>query len=268
MRNAIVLFVLSSTAVSVSNPGCACGELCDAALREQRIAREVETARYESALASLREQLELERREKRDVQLGLANLRAVCPQVTGFDSTPPAEITSAEMTARQLSSDPMAANFHQARFGTALDQSFPHPAVELGSEVPVIIAPRGPGGIKAGERWLLQDGVEHRACSKAEANAVLLSPDPVSTVVRMFDTNPSCAMCIVPCADKKSNADAIVCIQSCQHQNENRCDPSTGLQRLAPLISNATLGDRDSLLHMILLAESDCKSSPPCAHTA
>ena len=253
---AICFFVLATPAVSASNPDCACGELCDAALRDQRIEWEVETAKYESALAALRDQLELERREKLDVQLRHANLRAVCRHVTGLDSTP-----RPEMMARPLSSDSRAANFHQARSETALGSSFPHPAVELGSILPVI-APKGPGRIKAGERWLLQ-GVEDRACSKAEANAVLLSPDPVSTVVRMFDTNPSCAMCIVPCADKKSNADAIVCMQSCQHQNENRCDPSTGLQRIAPLISNATLGDRDSLLHMILLAESDCKKLPP-----
>jgi hypothetical protein len=45
---------------------------------------------------------------------------------------------------------------------------------------------------------------------------------------------------------------------NCQHQSENRCDSSTGLARIAPMIDAASLYDRDSLLRLLHAAKADC----------
>ncbi len=87
--------------------------------------------------------------------------------------------------------------------------------------------------------------------------------DPVQAWLGIFGTNPSCATCIISCVERKGVASALACIQSCQHQAENRCDASTGLLRLAPLVGSAALDNRDSLVRLVLSAESDCKPPPP-----
>jgi hypothetical protein len=45
-------------------------------------------------------------------------------------------------------------------------------------------------------------------------------------------------------------------IQSCTHQEENRCDASTGLSRIVSLIPLASIHDRDSIFRMIDVVEA------------
>jgi hypothetical protein len=227
---------------------------CTADLHEQRFI-------YESKLASLRQQLESAHQETREARTQLESLRATCcaqcPRVVDQD-------------AGVVTGPPSNQSVHDGADGLGRGLRLPgstsswpvaentQPVAEkaVSSSLDRVSSPRLQNKRGAVGRSLLQS--EGRACSKAEAQAVLSAADPIPVVMQMMGTNPSCAMCIITrCAEAKG-ADSVVCLQSCQHQQENRCDESTGLQRLAPLLSNVSLDDRDSLVRLLLLAESDC----------
>ena len=214
---------------------------CEAALHDQRVV-------YESQLASLRQQLQLAGLENREARAQLVSLRARCSGVMEQDAQvvtgPPSNQSVPEGADRlghglrllESSSSGLAAekthskarNFSSIYSSSRERLSTPRPQIS-----------RGVVG-----RSLLQ--AEDRACSKAEAQAVLQAADPIPVVMEMFGTNPSCATCFISCGVQCKKADAFACVQSCQHQAENRCDASTGLLRLAPLVDSAALDDRDS----------------------
>jgi hypothetical protein len=69
-------------------------------------------------------------------------------------------------------------------------------------------------GASTSARTLLQDvSPAEPACSMDELMAV--QADPAAAVVGLFTTNPSCAMCLVPCG---SAADAVSCAMGCLKQ--------------------------------------------------
>jgi hypothetical protein len=230
---------------------------CEAALHEQR-------SIYESKLASLRQQLESASRENCENRTQLASLRAASSHVVDQD----ADVATGPPSNQSVpdGADSLGLGLRLlGRSSSVADTS--HSVVRNRSsslEQASNIQPQNARG--AVGRSLLQAELEDRACSKAEAHAVLSAAvDPMPIVMGLMGTNPSCALCIIGCVGKKT-FDAVVCVHSCQHQRENVCDKSTGLERLTPLISNASLGDRDSLVRLILLAESDCtpRSSYGC----
>ncbi len=69
-------------------------------------------------------------------------------------------------------------------------------------------------GASTSARTLLQDASPvEPACLMEELMAV--QADPMGAVVGLFTTNPSCAMCLVPCG---SAADAVSCAMGCLKQ--------------------------------------------------
>jgi hypothetical protein len=104
-------------------------------------------------------------------------------------------------------------------------------------------------------RLLLQGDPSDKACSKAEVQQVLLASDPTPVVMAMLGTNAACALCIIPCA-AATLPDLLPCFFGCQHQRENRCDSTTGLERVAPLIQRATIHDRSSVIALLEVAEA------------
>ena len=228
---------------------------CTADLHEQRFI-------YESKLASLRQQLESAHQETREARTQLESLRATCcaqcPRVVDQD-------------AGVVTGPPSNQSVHDGADGLGRGLRLPgstsswpvaentQPVAEnaVSSSLDRVSSPRPQNKRGVVGRSLLQS--EGRACSKAEAQAVLsAAADPIPVVMQMMGTNPSCATCIISRCVEAKGADSVMCLQSCQHQQENRCDESTGLQRLAPLLSNVSLDDRDSLVRLLLLAESDC----------
>ena len=228
---------------------------CTADLHEQRFI-------YESKLASLRQQLESAHQETREARTQLESLRATCcaqcPRVVDQD-------------AGVVTGPPSNQSVHDGADGLGRGLRLPgstsswpvaentQPVAEnaVSSSLDRVSSPRPQNTRGAVGRSLLQS--EGRACSKAEAQAVLsAAADPIPVVMQMMGTNPSCATCIITRCVEAKGADSVMCLQSCQHQQENRCDESTGLQRLAPLLSNVSLDDRDSLVRLLLMAESDC----------
>jgi hypothetical protein len=231
---------------------------CEAALHEQR-------SIYESKLASLRQQLESANCEDCEARTHLVSLRATSSRVVNQDADaatgPPSKQSVPDgadglglgLRLLGLSSSPQVADTTHSLVrnrSSSLDRASN-------------LRPQNAHG--AVGRSLLQAQLEDRACSKAEAHAVLSAAlDPIPIVMGIMGTNPSCAVCIIGCVEKKP-FDAVVCVHSCLDQRENVCNKSTGLERLTPLISNASLGDRDSLVRLMLVAESDCtpRSSSP-----
>ena len=229
---------------------------CEAALHDQRVI-------YESQLASLRRQLQSAGRENREARAQLVSLRARCSRVMDQD---------AQVVTGRPSNQSVPEGADGLGHGIRLLESFlsglaaENTHSEARNLSSIYISSRDrvsspPPQIARGvvSRSLLQ--AEDRACSKLEAQAVLQAADPIPVVTEMFNTNPSCATCIISCAMKKGSG-VIFCLHGCQHQAENRCDASTGLLRLAPLVGSAALDNRDSLVRLLLSAESDCKLLP------
>jgi hypothetical protein len=255
---ALSLLFLMLTASAAGGQADGARGACEAALHDQRVI-------YESQLASLRRQLQSAGRENREARAQLVSLRARCSRVMDQDAQvvtgPPSSQSVPDgadglghgLRLLESSSSSLAAeNTHSvARNLTSIYSA----SRDLVSSPRPQIA-RGVVG-----RALLQ--AEDRACSKVEAQAVLQAADPIPVVMEMlFGTNPSCATCFISCGVQSKKADAFACVQSCQHQAENRCDASTGLSRLAPLVGSAALDNRDSLVRLMLSAESDCNLLP------
>ena len=138
MRRAIFLALTSLFARSAS-----ASDVCEAALHEERNARKVDAVRYESALASLRSQLDLERRVNH-------NLRAACAHMIE--------------PHRPLASESKAAGFRRADPRTRTPGS---------SFAARRAAATEQNGFGAEAHLQAVSGSEDRACSKAEAYTVL-----------------------------------------------------------------------------------------------
>jgi hypothetical protein len=111
---------------------------------------------------------------------------------------------------------------------------------------------------RSAARSLLQaDASAAQPCSKDDVRGMLAAADPQPFVLGLMATNPSCGLCIVACAGKPM-PDLVTCVLACEDQRGYRCDNSTGLARIEPLINTTTLGDRESIANLLLLAEADC----------
>jgi len=81
-------------------------------------------------------------------------------------------------------------------------------------------------------------------------------------VLSLMSTSTDCALCIAPCASSPL-PDALMCMNSCLHQNENRCDGPTEVAHIQTLITRATLHNRSSLLDMMEQVSSFCARPLP-----
>ena len=80
-------------------------------------------------------------------------------------------------------------------------------------------------------------------------------------------TNTLCAMCILQRVSTPI-PDILLEIQSCMHQEENRCDASTGLSRIVSLIPLASIHDRDSIFRMIDVVEAGTSNAAASLYQA
>jgi hypothetical protein len=111
-------------------------------------------------------------------------------------------------------------------------------------------------------------GGSEKRCSKAELQALTDAPDPVAAVMAMLQTNPACALCVVPCRSQ-SQAGGVQrglygarCIWGCASQDENACREPTGLGAMRPLIDRAALHDRETILRLLELADAEYAAGP------
>jgi hypothetical protein len=114
------------------------------------------------------------------------------------------------------------------------------------------------------QAWLPNEagsiGESKMPCSKTELLTLIEAADPVPVAMAMLQTNPGCAMCVIPCRSKAGEQLGLYggqCIYSCAHQNENACSELTGLSSMRPFIEKATLHDRDSLTRLLELADAE-----------
>ena len=106
-------------------------------------------------------------------------------------------------------------------------------------------------------RALLRSGSSTLYCSKSLVRSVLdaTEKERVSMITQLLPTNPECARCIMS-AGSMPFPDKILGIHGCQHQEENRCDETTGLSRIVPLIPLASVHDSASLIRMIDIVDA------------
>ena len=71
-------------------------------------------------------------------------------------------------------------------------------------------------GASTSARTLLQESPAEPSCSMEELMAV--QADPTAAVVGLFTTNPSCAICLVPCGSAVDAVDAVSCAMGCLKQ--------------------------------------------------
>ena len=253
---ALSLLFLMLTACAAGGQADGALGACEAALHDQRVI-------YESQLASLQQQLQSVGRENREARAQLVSLRARCSRVMEQDAqvvTGPPSNQSVPNGADGLGHGLRL--LESSSFGLAAENAHSEArnlSSIYSSSRDLVSSPRPQIARGVVGRSLLQ--AEDRACSKAEAQAVLQAADPIPVVTEMLVTNPSCATCIIACAMKKGFG-VVFCLHGCQHQAENRCGASTGLLRLSPLVGSAALDNRDSLVRLLLSAESDCKLLP------
>jgi hypothetical protein len=106
-------------------------------------------------------------------------------------------------------------------------------------------------------RELLRSSTAPPPCSKEEMRTVLnASPQSRAGAVKdLLVRNTLCGTCILERASAPI-PDILLEIQSCTHQEENRCDASTGLSRIVSLIPLASIHDRDSIFRMVDVVEA------------
>ena len=106
-------------------------------------------------------------------------------------------------------------------------------------------------------RELLRSTTAPPPCSKEEMRTVLnASPQSRAGAVKdLLMTNTPCGMCILERASAPI-PDILLEIQRCSHQEENRCDASTGLSRIVSLIPLASIHDRASIFRMVDVVEA------------
>ena len=96
-------------------------------------------------------------------------------------------------------------------------------------------------------------------CSKAEIAIIVgtAAADRVDATMRLLGSNPACASCLIT-ASQAVYPELLYEVHACMHQNENVCTDSTGLARVAPLLQNVSLQNRESVIAMLAVAEADC----------
>ena len=118
-------------------------------------------------------------------------------------------------------------------------------------------APRPTVPVSGARRELLRSITAPPACSKEEMRTVLnASPQSRAGAVKdLLVRNTLCGMCILERVSAPI-PDILLEIQSCTHQEENRCDASTGLSRIMSLIPLTSIHDRDSIFRMVDVVEA------------
>ena len=133
--------------------------------------------------------------------------------------------------------------------------------------------PRPAVPVSAAGRELLRSTTAPPPCSKKEVRTVLnASPQSRAGAVKdavkdLLMTNTLCAMCILQRVSTPI-PDILLEIQSCMHQEENRCDASTGLSRIVSLIPLASIHDRDSIFRMIDVVEAGTSNAAASLYQA
>ena len=96
-------------------------------------------------------------------------------------------------------------------------------------------------------------------CSKAEIAIIVgtAAADRVDATMRLLESNPACASCLIT-ASQAVYPELLYEVHACMHQNENECTDSTGLARVAPLLQNVSLQNRESVIAMLAVAEANC----------
>jgi hypothetical protein len=92
------------------------------------------------------------------------------------------------------------------------------------------------------------------ALRQREASCASLPESRENAVKQILAANVECGLCILKFKSSPV-PDIIFDLQSCLHQDENRCD-ELGLSRIASLIPLASLHDRDSLGRIVELVEA------------
>jgi hypothetical protein len=105
-------------------------------------------------------------------------------------------------------------------------------------------------------RQLLRDTTQ-RHCSSAEIRTVLDSAPQsrADAVKQLLVTNAPCGLCILERVSIPL-PDILVAVQGCMHQEENRCDASTGLSRISSLIPLGSIHDRGFIVGLVEVVEA------------
>ena len=122
--------------------------------------------------------------------------------------------------------------------------------------------PRPAVPVSGAGRGLLRSTTAPPPCSKEEMRT-LLNTSPQSRLGAVMDLlarNTLCGTCILERASAPI-PDILLEIQSCAHQDENRCDASTGLARIVSLIPLASIHDRDSIFRMVDVVEAGASNA-------
>jgi hypothetical protein len=96
-----------------------------------------------------------------------------------------------------------------------------------------------------------------RPCSKSDIYAVVNAgkEEGANVITGMMSTNLECALCLIQ-ALTRPMPDGIMLAWACHHQEENRCNEATGLSRILPLLENATLSHRDTIVVLMTAVEA------------
>ena len=96
-----------------------------------------------------------------------------------------------------------------------------------------------------------------RQCSKSDIYAVWNAgkEEGANVITGMMSTNLECALCLIQ-ALTQPLPDGIMLAWACHHQEENRCNEATGLSRILPLLENATLSHRDTIVVLMTAVEA------------
>ena len=148
----------------------------------------------------------------------------------------------------------------QAQEINALRAGCAYPNAATPSDGPAPASVRSHGGARRLHQQSVEVGGEP-SCSSGEIKQVLGSAsDPAqltNIVAGFFETNLPCAMCPVQCSGTPM-PDVLLCAFGCMSQSGNRCDNSTGVDRITSMLPRAALDDRESILRLLERVEADC----------
>ena len=196
---------------------------------------------HEKAIRELRMQLDSRTAE-------LVRLRRTC-------TCSSASVEAPQQAGLSLPLRPSVGNDTGSGRGPKSDASA---AREIEQEVyQTLQVPRPAAPVSVAGRELLRSTMAPPPCSKEEMLTVLHAPPQsrAGAVRDLLMTNTLCGMCIIEHVSAPI-PDILLEIQSCTHQEENRCDASTGLSRIVSLIPLASIHDRDSIFRMVDVVEA------------
>jgi hypothetical protein len=201
-------------------------------------------SRHEEAISKLQSEIERLKRACSNTALRSSNRTSAL----AFGASSPAVAGSEPILTRTLTHSTLSrAHTESARAALAMREIWSTP--QLG---------------KTAGRELLRSENGARYCSKADVQSIIdlsaspeLHGDRIVAVTQIQASNPQCGSCIFQVVNSSSEpVNLIVELLGCWHQEENRCDATTGASRIASSIPLASVADRDSLVRMIELVEA------------